>query len=512
MSNTIEDASKVLNENEFGALHLLEETRIEKWGVIAQPNKKAFLRVSVLEVVLAELDKALENMGLVRAGAYLAGLTLARVDAGVLEPEDVVAVNSVLMELIGADGLAELREVWIEFQNHADHANAEPLYELARRWESIVKKLSEDAGQEPDGGCHYPSGGSEDGEDGEDGEAGKGRGKSGKGKIKKLVDALNEDADNTSLSGQTEIDEQQLSENWADEVRSSAKQAKQRETNKKIAKRILENKKRDGEPSGNTNSRLVERRKPTSLERSSAVLVAKLLEKAKYRERDVVVHNQVVPAGKLRSRALVQSKALKSKGIHTPIELWKTKTRKQTDEPTLTIGVMVDISGSMGSAMNPMATTAWVLSEAGRRVQARTAMVYFGADVFPALSVGQHLEEVEVYSASDWTEQFDTAFQAVDGMSNLLYGTGARLLVVVSDGNFTNPESRKAKEWLDECKRNGVAVLWIGYDNSVAGASFIVKNTDAKLISVSNNVVEASKIIGQTASEVLSKMGERNSF
>lgn len=511
---SLEDASKVLNKNEFGALHLLEETRIEKWGLVAIPSHRGFMRSSALEVVLAELDKAIENMSAVRAGAYLCGLTLARVDAGILEPMDVLAVNEVLTDLLGADGIARLREVWLEFQNHADHANAEPLYVLARKWESIVKELSEKAGQEPiddDVVCGYPSGGSgEDGEDGEDGKKGKGKGKGGRS-IRSLVDALNEDADNTALSAQNEIDEKQLSDNWEKEVKARSNKSKRNQNHKDRAEKIIEKISRDGEPTADTGSTLIEKRKPTSAERSSAVLVAKLLEKAKYRERDVVVHNQVVPAGKLRSRALVQSKALKSKGIHTPIEMWKTKTRKQTDEPTLTIGVMVDISGSMGSAMNPMASTAWVLSEAGRRVQAKTAMVYFGSDVFPTLKVGQRLEEVVVYSAPDFTEKFDDAFQALDGMTNLLYGTGARLLVVVSDGNYTSPESRKAREWLAECKRNGVAVLWIGYDNSIGGARQIVHGTDAELVSVSNSISDASKVIGEMASKVLSKMGERNS-
>lgn len=506
---SLEDASKVLNENEFGALHLLEESRVEHWGIVSIPTHREFLRSSALEIVLAEIDKAVEKMSMVRASAYVAGLTLARVDAGVLDGLDVLSVSELLDKVLGAENVARLREVWLEFQSHADHTNAEPLYELARKWESIVKEISEQAGQEPpQGGCGYPTDG-EDGEAGQDGN--KSKGSKGGRSISDLMDALSEDADNTTLSARDNLDRQQTAEDWDKEVKARQSSAKRNADHKKVATKIIENK-RGNEPACATNSKLVEVRKPTAIERSSAVFVAKMLEKAKYRERDVVVHNQVLPAGKLRTRTMVQAKALKDKGIHTPIEMWKNKTRKQTDEPTLSIGVMVDISGSMGSAMNPMASTAWVLSEAGRRVQARTSMVYFGSDVFPTLKAGQHLEEVLVYSANDYTEKFDTAFQATDGMLNLLNGNGARLLVVVSDGNYTNEETRKAKEWIAECKRSGVAVLWIGYDNSIQGAKFITRGTDVELISVSNEIGDASKAIGEMASKVLSKMGERNSY
>ena len=84
--------------------------------------------------------------------------------------------------------------------------------------------------------------------------------------------------------------------------------------------------------------------------------------------------------------------------------------------------------------MQPMASVAWILSEATRRVQGRAAMVYYGNNVFPTLKPGQHLDRVKVYSAPDMTEKFDKAFKALNGGLNLLNGSGALLLVVVSDG------------------------------------------------------------------------------
>jgi len=156
---------------------------------------------------------------------------------------------------------------------------------------------------------------------------------------------------------------------------------------------------------------------------------------------------------------------MRERGVMQQAEVWKRKVRKQTDEPTLNVGVLVDISGSMGAAMEPMATTAYVLSEAVTRVQGKAAMVYFGNDVFPTLRPGERMGEVKVWTAPDGTEKFDDAFRAVDGAVDLLYGSGARLLVVVSDGHYTGAETKACQRWMRRCAEEGVAVVWLPFDD-----------------------------------------------
>ena len=193
----------------------------------------------------------------------------------------------------------------------------------------------------------------------------------------------------------------------------------------------------------------------------------------------------------------------------TQVEPWRRTVRKHVDDPTLTIGVMVDISGSMGTAMNPMATTAWVMSEAVRRVQGRAAMVYYGQDVFPTLKPGQHLSEVNVYSASDGTEKFDKAFKALDGSLNLLHGSGARLLVVVSDGCYTGPEVQAARKWVDACQRAGVGVLWLPFDSDSNGrdAKRITSGTSAIVLTGTMDPTAVASEIGTAAARALTAVG-----
>jgi len=205
---------------------------------------------------------------------------------------------------------------------------------------------------------------------------------------------------------------------------------------------------------------------------------------------------------------MVQREALRSKGIMSQVETWRHKTRKHTETPNLSIGIMVDVSGSMGSAMKPMASTAWILSEAGRRVQAKTAMVYFGSGVFPTLRVGQHLEDVNVYTAPDGTEKFDLGFQALNGQLDLLGGTSARLLVIVSDACYTNEEIKACKSWLQRCKQAGVGVLWITYDQGVY-ASAVIEGSDTQLVKVKGAITEVAEIVGKAGAEALTKAGMR---
>ena len=202
---------------------------------------------------------------------------------------------------------------------------------------------------------------------------------------------------------------------------------------------------------------------------------------------------------------------MKSRGMTTPTEAWRRTVRKHTEDPTLTVGVMVDISGSMGSAMQPMATTAWVMSEATKRVQGKCAMVYYGDEVFATLKAGQHLTDVDVYTASDSTEKFDKAFKALDGSLNLLYGTGARLLVVVSDGCYTPKELTAARRWIARCEQAGVAVLWLPFDGRHNGyhAKSLLSESSVKPLTGVDDPVEASKTIGQACAKALTAVGKR---
>lgn len=479
---SMEAAHASLSSSEFEALQLLEEGRIEGHGAKETPSNREFLRACALEIVIGDLDEdGLKSVSTVEAAARLAGLTLARVDAGILEKSDLGAVPEMLEALLGESLLIKLRGLWNEMQMHDDHYDITPMYDVARRWIEAIRDEKAERGEEPE------------------------TEQSVEEKMQEILDALGEAAAIAMIAASDELAEQETAEQWAAIAKGKGADKAEELSHKAAAEKIFVEV--GPQPGGRTRSGLVERRQPTASERAAAVKLGQLFDKAKYRERSQTEIKSATPPGRLRTNALVQGAAMKSKGIMTQTEPWRRTQRKHTDNPQLKVGVMVDISGSMGAAMEPMAVTAWVLSEATKRVQGRAAMIYYGADVFPTLKPGQHLPEVQVYTAPDHTEKFDKAFQALDGSMNLLHGDGARLLVIVSDGHYSRPETDAAVKWIERCHRAGVGVLWLTFDE-VSTPSRWVRN-NGEVVHVSRNSADAATKIGNAAVKVLSAAGAR---
>jgi hypothetical protein len=501
---SLEEAHKDLTAAEFESLMLLEEGRIESWGVRTTPDNQVLLFSCAMKIVLSDLESYLPTIDTIAGSARLAGLSLARVDAGVLEFEDVEPVRDAIMPILSEEVLEKLRSVWIRFQAHADHNNATELYTLAKEWVSIIEERQEEVGEDVGSGMGEP----------QDGEAGDSEGGSSElsDTAKRIIEALKEADELTEIAVREAVGDAQTRQEWKDEVDARSAKSKEESENRDVANEVFQVGAGTGEtPKKRSNSRLVETRKPTPEERASAVKMARLLEKAKYRNRNEIQINSPLPGGRLRTRAVVQAQALKAKGVFTPADVWRQTKRKHTEQPDLKVGIMVDISGSMGQAMQPMATTAWVLSEAVRRIQGTAAMVYFGEDVFPTLKPGQHLREVQVYNAPDNTEKFGKAFKALNGAMNLSNGTGARLLVVVSDGHYTYEERAIAKESVEKAIANGVAVLWIQMQGGYNAAQDYLKNTSVQIVVIdtAQPATEWAGVIGKAGADALTKIGRK---
>ena len=490
-----------LDQNESHAFMMLEESRIEAKGVIERPQLKQFLRASALEMALEDVTTAsLATMqGDVWQVANLVGLSLARVDSGVLEDSDVAEIYEIAVEVLGEELLEALQDVWVEFQSLSTRQVSQGVA-LAKKWVELLRQA------DPEGEPQRGEGEGAFDEQGEE-EQEQGKGQQGNELGKRIREALEDSATKTEIDANQELENQQTSEEMSEVAKQRAEEAKKRNQKKDEAKRIFD--KSHNERGSGSHSRVSQRRQPTGAERASAVQIAKSLEKAKYRERSVHIRKSHAPMGKLVARNLIQNKAMESMGKRGELPAWKQKVRKHTDEPDLTLGVMVDISGSMSSAMEAMASTAWIMSEAGRRIQAKTAMVYYGEGVFPTLRVGQRLSEVSIYTAPDGTEKFGQAWKALDGELGLTYADGVRILVIVSDGYYTPAEQDRCIEALKECKRNGVAVLWLVPKTS---HSYPARNLTASagwgVVADELDVAQIASVVGKTATEALARVGQ----
>jgi hypothetical protein len=490
-----------LDNNESRAFMLLEESRIEAKGIIERPQNRQFLRASALEMALQEInEQSLAGMGDVWEVANLAGLSLARVDSGVLNPSDVADIQEIAESVLGEELLEALQDVWVEFQSLTMN-QSEKAIALAKKWVELLRQADPEG--EPQGGAHA----FEPSEDSEESEESEGQAGNGSELSKAIRESLEGSAIQTEMDATRELENQQTQGDWSEQAKQRAEQAKERNQRKDTAKKIFD--KSHNETGSGSSSRVSERRAPTGAERASAVSIAKSLEKAKYRERSVHTRKTQAPMGKLVPRNLIQNRAMESMGKRGELPAWKSKVRKHTDEPTLSLGIMVDISGSMSSAMEAMASTAWIMSEAGRRIQARTAMVYYGEGVFPTLRVGQKLDQVSIYTAPDGTEKFGKAWEALDGELGLTYSDGVRILVIVSDGYYTPQERDRCVQALRDCKRNGVAVLWLVPKTS---HDYTAKHLTAEagwgVVAGELEVSQIASVVGKTATEALARVAQ----
>lgn len=506
---SLERASKTLKRDEMEALMLLEESRAEGLLARAYPKNVPFLRACALGIVLGDTLEALnkpaedgaEPPSAVQVMGNLAGLALARLDIGVLKKKDVVKIKKLVETHLPADVLKELENLWQIFQSHdsiTEEADEDALYTVAIEWARILRELAEERGEQMT-----------------------------EEQQQALADAISEAVGSDRISAEEgasgDIEQQETQERWDKEVEEKMKANREKDKNAMAGKETFDGKKGKAEEDtkvtgrgttdywGETRGRITDVRVPTAKERIAANQVAQALERAKYHDRIRTVSASSLPPGRLKTRSVVQADAYKSQGIKVPSEPWRAVKRKHTIDPNLTVGIMVDVSGSMSSAMKPMASIAWIMSEAVRRIQGRAAMVYYGNQVIPALYPGEHLEKVRVRSANDSTERFDLAFRSLDGALNLTHATGARLLVIVSDGHYTETEVAAAKLHMKTCAEKGVAVLWIGIEGGYGedpAQKYIAKYPNAQHRFVTEDLSQYARIIGNAAEAALNKAGQ----
>ena len=118
--------------------------------------------------------------------------------------------------------------------------------------------------------------------------------------------------------------------------------------------------------------------------------------------------------------------------------------RRRLPAPPLRVGIACDVSGSMSAFAGPVASAAWILARAAAAITGtRTATVIYGENVRPITRPGHVPAQVTEFTATDCTEKFCQAIDALDDALDLSRPGAARLLVIVSDGAYTAGRARR---------------------------------------------------------------------
>jgi hypothetical protein len=450
----------------------LEEPRIEANSVRTTPATREFLRGCAMEIVARDFVIPDSRYG----AAAAAGLLLARVDAKVLTKGEVRGFRTAIRKVLGTDVLNLLEPLWQRFLRLRDE-DYEGMVDVARQWLEALGEDEDDAegmvagdlmgeslpGDPGDGDSEGEGEGSGEGE-GEDGEGNPAEGFGGKIMAKVHEAEVKIDGETVEARGE-ERAERRKAEREAD--------AKRERESEPEHKRAFKSGGLYGfSPTG--FSHYSHSRAPSSEERRAAKALAKTLETIDYRDRAVAKVTSTVPPGRLRGRMAVQADAMAEQGRdNSGVEVWSGKRRKRVDSTPLTIGFMGDVSGSMGGAMEPLASSQWVMTTAGAHVDAKVASVLFGDRVHGITPCGVKEKDVRVFSACDGSEAFKAAALALDKELTLLDGNGARLLFIASDGVFVNPMDKAyAVTFMALAKRKGVAVIFLDFDGAMPYGSY----------------------------------------
>jgi hypothetical protein len=455
----------------WDTFEMLEETRVEFWGHALNPRDRGYLRTSARAIIMNGSD---EYTGSPR---FACQLILGRWWVGVFEEKDVVRVQDWLI----ANGwspsvLDRAREIILEFAKLSD-TGADLDRQVALAWE-----LHNLMPADPPGALGL---GGEPGQE-------------SPGSLGDLLSAILDALERSERGGLSEVFEvaQEIKEELDAQTQREERETK--EQNEKKAEQVFGS--RLGRP-----AELQKSRAPTASERHAAVLLARELDQARYRDRELDEYLSDIPPGRLHGgEAMRRDAAIWAGASPTPFRPFKRRRWLETEEPTLTVGIMTDTSGSMKRVQPGIGSAVWIISDAVYRVaEATAAQVYFGKNVVPGLRSGERLSEVRVWDGMGAYEDFDGGFRALDGELNLLQGEGARLLFVISDGEFkTGPGIDQVKataRWIQACEKAGVAVVWLqlrGQNTSIIRGMEVV-DVDP------DDISSASRIIGQACVRTL---------
>lgn len=503
------------------AIQWLEEPRIERRQLQRRPGDRLYLRASSRLVTLS-FSHARSVTATRWHAAQAQLLTAGRVDAGVLTEREVRRVLTLCRRVLGEEDLEQLRELGRQALL-LDDGDTEGLLEVARRWVEVVGEpesgelppppctvepadaadSNSDSGSQTADGTTAESAASSDSASPSDPSEREGSGgephqdedepednsqetdtdrdgigpDNAAGDEQSGGDPAEQDALTSALAAalaaaMTGVGDSGVQE-AADQLREDeaaaprwTREPRQPDAEQEAAQQdalLVFGGHGHTDDDDNTNSPLGEPREPTTEERVLARRTGNVLRRAQFRDRGRVTMPSAVPPGRLVGREAVQGAAQRARGVQVTAQPFRQVLRSQTPQPPLTVGIAVDVSGSMSWATKVMSTMAWVLAHAVAQVGGRCAMVAFGAQVTAVTRPGPPPRQVPTFVARDGWENFTRAIRALDGGLALTAGSGARLVFVVSDGHYVDEQEAGAARLVSWLVRHGVQVLWLDF-------------------------------------------------
>jgi hypothetical protein len=186
----------------------------------------------------------------------------------------------------------------------------------------------------------------------------------------------------------------------------------------------------------------------------------------------------------------MRREAQRAAGAEVTAEPWLQPRRREVDQPPLRVGLSWDVSRSQSPVHSRMADLAWALAWAMAHIDGELAAVAWNSTTFPVVWPGRVPEEVVEPDCGGGSSACPQSLRALDGALDLRRVSGARMLIVATDGRL--PARRFVNDEVWSLARIGVSVLWVTPEPDPyrpPGASAVVVTDPDSLVSTLGSAV-----------------------
>lgn len=486
-----------LNSNVIGWIKSLEESRCESKMLEAFPQYTQYIKTIVREIVSKDFLYTPEAAAAANPSlreeynvANQAILVMAREDIGVFEPGELHLAEAFCRKILGEKKYSALRAIWLEAQALEDN-DISRLVELAEEIQKLIDPKNEllpplQANQEVDSPC----GAFGIGEDSNFADDATPQPKATQSN--QNVDIIRQEVAKSSQVAEKEIKNQG---NTPVPPRQNIQQENQerRETIQKSAKQVHQ----PPRGSGGTYNLSMQVVAPDAVDIGRARAITEAIKKAQFRDVSKTFISSELPPGRLIIREAMNREAQIASRQPLTATPWRQTRRREVDNPPITLAVASDVSGSMSVYQREVSSFTWAVSLAVKRLMGTAGAVAWNGTSHELFKPNQvQVDKLPYYSAAGGSDGCPDAIRALDGMLNLSFGEGVRVLAIITDGSL--PNNADIQREISLLAAKGVIVVWV---LTYAGG---FKPKDAT-IAVLKQPSDFGTIVGQKIIEALSK-------
>lgn len=193
------------------------------------------------------------------------------------------------------------------------------------------------------------------------------------------------------------------------------------------------------------------------ISRSRAISVA--IEKAQFRDISRTVNPSLLPPGRLSIRQTMNRAAQIASRQEITATPWNQTRRREIDNPPITLAIATDVSGSMGIYQREVSSFTWAFANAVSRLKGKVGAVAWNTESHELIAPNKRYEKIPVSNAVGGSTGLPNAIFALDGLMNLSFGEGVRVLAIITDGAL--PSTGPVQQKINKIAGYGVQVLWI---------------------------------------------------